>query len=467
MDLSLNWKANDDTNLSKNRLAQNLDQPEEEEPFYADGDQLGEICFQFVQNPYPNLRNLYEISDILVESSSSLIKYLREIKFFQTFGNFINSVTDPNDRIAVLQILLNLSRLPTDVCLDLIEGNDLALKFLKAQIFSTIDEIRYLSLKCLKHFAQDSHLCRFVILFNNLVFDLYSALIGNKNDMKTISLIEKIFTYLLLEDFSDNDIFLLRKIAFDLIDKNFGTNISCRILCSLSEKENDIDPEYINNAQKIIQFLINERNSKCLKYLMKFFFVRSDFLEEATAFFSNNLFQVLFKIFFTTNEETADSFNTKEDKIDWSCKLIGKIIEKVDVSVNQFFEIGFFDCLIKLSIEGNYREKSSSIYTLSRVLLQVVKNSICLNANHINLLLEVCVYCIELIDTIDQNTLFSVFDFILNLIKILNDPKDVISLLTQEETFEQITTISMQNENETLRNKATEIICIVESFESS
>ena len=205
MDLSLNWKANDDTNLSKNRLAQNLDQPEEEEPFYADGDQLGEICFQFVQNPYPNLRNLYEISDILVESSSSLIKYLREIKFFQTFGNFINSVTDPNDRIAVLQILLNLSRLPTDVCLDLIEGNDLALKFLKAQIFSTIDEIRYLSLKCLKHFAQDSHLCRFVILFNNLVFDLYSALIGNKNDMKTISLIEKIFTYLLLEDFSDND----------------------------------------------------------------------------------------------------------------------------------------------------------------------------------------------------------------------------------------------------------------------
>lgn len=471
----IKWKQSEDFHLNRRKEVLNSSGVKEEMPFDVDSYQIRNICQSFTNCPYQNLQKLYDISEYLIESNSSLIEFLHDIDFFHGFGNFLNEVSEADDKLILLYILSDLTRLSTIECLALIEGPNLSLKFLKRQIFSNNDDIKRLSLKCLKHFAEDSHECCDLIIKYGFLNEFYTLLIGNPTDTNTILYIEKILTYILhnsLNDQSslqidDENFIILRKTAYQLINKNFGEDISCRILYFISKLEVYVDEDNIQNAQTLVQFLATAKNSKCLRYLMNFFVSRtyikrgSDF-PEAKAFFLNGILQIIFENFF--NEDDSDPYNTFEMKIDWSSKLIGSIIENVNESIFQFFEIGFFDIFIDFSINGSFKLKSASAYVLSRLLRKITQQHIQLGDDQIDDLNEISLTFVQLIDTDDSNTILNVFDFILNLIEILNDKTYIISLLSEEDIFENIKTIAEQEEAQNgliLYKKAAMIIEIV------
>lgn len=470
--MTLVWKADENLSLKRNSEAINQSSSgEEEETFEKDSLEMRNILISFTNFPYQNLNELYRISGDLIESNSSLLKFLHQINFFETFAYFLNEINNPPDKITSLKILLNLSRLPTSECLSLIQGEDLALVFLKNNIFSEINDVRYLSLKCLKNFAQDSPECRKLILFNNLLNDFYSLLIGRSDDLKLIKLIGKTILFLLLEKLVDEDIKIVKRISFDLIGMAqqyaFVEDFPCKYLCSLSEKEKDPDNDFIENAQVLVQFLVQVKNSKSLPNLMKFFFVRSGFDCEAYAFFSNGIFSALYNNFIINKDNNIDRYNSKENKIEWSAWLIDAILKKVNESIFQFLEIGFLEAFIDFSLNGNYQFKSASALVFSTALNSILANKIKIADNLMIALNEVASRYIKDIDSYDEKTIISSFSLILSLISLQKDPKPLLSLLFEETTYNIISTFAEQSENSTLREKAIEVLHTINQYNTN
>jgi hypothetical protein len=336
---------------------------EEEDTPSPDEERILEVCRVLLSpdgsevSPSEFLAELYEIGDELEAISPRLIALLRFPKFFSRFGHLSRDVP-PGEPVAhFLAILGRFSLFPTDVCIDLLVPD--LITFLRTQLFSANRTVRLLALNCLKNFSEDSDSCRHVICASSIIPDL-SSIVFSSIDPDLSALSKVVLCALLACGSAATHINIFRRLSMFLLQTG-DSRSAIRMLLFVSEEKNR-SPAFLNKCfcRLILALLVNRHDDQqfmplCLKFLT----IRSEFPDEADAYFRLNLLHIFRGIIDGNPIKSA-----------WICWVIGNVLKNVPDSIPVFYELELFEFMESLIIAGEFKAKAPAVVALSRLIDQ-------------------------------------------------------------------------------------------------
>jgi hypothetical protein len=297
-----------------------------------------------------------EFAPILEDIPDDLLRDLQEQGFFVTFARMATLAETVPVIHTILFLLRFFSTYPTSVCLQMLSEG--VASFLKRQIFSTNKENQILALNCVETFAQDSNETRHLFCLLNFVPDLASIGISSI-DRDSAELASHIISHLCSCDYASRDVQIILRVVMALLNRDI-VRWAPRMLVFVAEtldKPMDVfaSPQF---CAAFISLISGHReSSEFLSFCLKFLLIRADYEKEVVAMFRSGILEKI-REFLDGNARITS----------WVFWVAGNIVKQIPESIEKFFDLGFFDVMEDLILNGNFEARPAAVVALCRLV---------------------------------------------------------------------------------------------------